>query len=263
MDGTPLVPDNPTPTRLLPVDPPAPGPASRVYGVNQQQKAHNVGRDVNFNSGGPTALYVVLGMAVLVIGAVAGLIIYQSKSSPVERESPTANTAPPPKPTAEPPRPTATVNAPVPTPVVRPVAHATPGPTGAPLASPPRTPSSQSKRFVVSGFLATDVCVKPGDRIEIRAGGVIVLGSYVGRSGPAGRDTWEGLPAPIDRRYRKQQEFRVGALLFRFKGESRWRLVGEGTELATPRAGCLEFEINDAEPENNSGAFNVEVTVTK
>jgi hypothetical protein len=89
----------------------------QVYGVNQQQKAKNVGGNVNYNSGGPPALYLVLGMAVLIMGVIASLVVYQSKMTS-ERDS-TGFPTPESRAVGQPP---------APTPEMRPVAGATPAP---------------------------------------------------------------------------------------------------------------------------------------
>lgn len=95
---------------------------------------------------------------------------------------------------------------------------------------------------------STNITVKKGNRISLKATGAIVLGVWAGSSGPGGIDGYES--------YSRVESLRHGALLVRI-GSGKWSLVGASKTITATTTGKLEFIVNDADPSNNSGCYSV------
>jgi hypothetical protein len=93
----------------------------------------------------------------------------------------------------------------------------------------------------------TDVELRRGDRLRLTASGTVTLGPFVGKTGPEGIG---GFPT-----FRRNQRFQLGALMARV-GEGEWFLVKDGI-FAAQEDGTLQLRINDNDPDNNDGAFEV------
>jgi hypothetical protein len=121
------------------------------------------------------------------------------------------------------------------------------------FSSAPVTQLSQSLQ--VSGYTVPGICVTAGDTLQVEATGSIIVGSVLGTAFPDGidmifTDIYDLIPS-----------FPHGALLCRLDSESFWRKCGSRALFEAEKQGCLEFEINDNEQENNQGAFEVQVVV--
>lgn len=101
----------------------------------------------------------------------------------------------------------------------------------------------------------TKLSLKKGDKVRISASGAIVLGFFAGESMPAGIN---GM-----REYNVIPNAPHGALLMRVNttGSEAWEVCGEECVLTAKNSGKLEFRINDSDPNNNTGQY--EVTVSK
>lgn len=102
---------------------------------------------------------------------------------------------------------------------------------------------------VGSYSFSSDVTLKRGQRIRLNATGTVTLGPFAGSSGPAGIDGF-GL-------YRRDDRFSLGALLGRI-GDGDWFLVGADASVVAQQDGPLSLRINDLDPANNEGYFEVE-----
>lgn len=111
----------------------------------------------------------------------------------------------------------------------------------------------------VARFLTTPIKVSPGDEVHIKASGSIKVGSWVGNSLPKGRTS--GLLSADISAYNIVPKFNHAALLYRISGDSQWQFAGEDIEFIAQRDGYLEFEVNDIDKSNNSGAYQVRVIV--
>jgi len=100
-------------------------------------------------------------------------------------------------------------------------------------------------------------------KIYLKASGQILIGPWVGSTGPNGREG--GVLGLSLAEYTIAPEFNGGAVLYRLKGEKRWRLCGEGTEFKPKITGdvTLEFFPNDKDVSNNGGFFDLEVKVER
>lgn len=115
--------------------------------------------------------------------------------------------------------------------------------------------------FSVNKYQKTTVCVTAGTRLQITAGGVISFGPNIRFADPNGKDTLMGF-VPIDRQYYKEN-FPFGALMCKLDSEREWQMCGVQKSFAAAVAGCLEFEVNDREQRDNSGAYSVTVDLHK
>lgn len=113
--------------------------------------------------------------------------------------------------------------------------------------------------WTVNDMVTTNICVQKGDTVSVSANGGITVGQNLGSVGPEGKD--EGiLGLPLDQ-YDIYPEFSHGALLCKLDTEERWMECGTALEFQAQLDGCLQFEVNDNEKVNNSGAFSVTVVV--
>lgn len=100
----------------------------------------------------------------------------------------------------------------------------------------------------------TNITVKKGDKIYLRATGRVVTGAWSGGAGPNGKEysnIWNIVP-----------DFNYGALILKI-GNGEWMLAGEENCITAPTTGKLSFAINDTDPSDNSGSFIVEYSINK
>jgi hypothetical protein len=115
-------------------------------------------------------------------------------------------------------------------------------------------------KIQVSQFTVTRICINKGNIVTIEASGQITVGPFVGLVDPDGKAN--GIWGMSLQQYSIDPGITTSALMYRFKGDQQWRFAGKRKRFVAERDGCLEFEVNDADKSNNSGAFEVEVTVT-
>jgi len=113
----------------------------------------------------------------------------------------------------------------------------------------------------VNTFIRTNIHVKSGDLIKIFATGNIKVGPWVGHSDPDGRSS--GFAGADLSFYNIVQTLNHAALLYRFSGEgaSDWKFAGKQMEFYAQQNGFLEFQVNDNDQGNNSGAYELKVIV--
>lgn len=115
--------------------------------------------------------------------------------------------------------------------------------------------------FYVNSYVDTGISVKRGDKMTFRASGKVTFGPWVGSGGP------EGIVGVSDS-YSHFSNILHGALIGRVKppGVSAsygWFHIGSGRENVSEDTGILELNVNDNQPKNNEGKFEVEVKVCK
>lgn len=129
--------------------------------------------------------------------------------------------------------------------------HNRTGTSGGTVAYEPR-PTSHS--FTVRGEERTGIQVEKGDKVEIHASGSVTFGVFAGAGGPDGIGGFT--------QYNKVAGHRHGALLISI-GNGEWMTAGSQKQILVQNSGQLFFAVNDAEPQNNQGQFNVRVNVFK
>ncbi|MBD2329876.1 hypothetical protein [Alkalinema sp. FACHB-956] len=97
------------------------------------------------------------------------------------------------------------------------------------------------------------VQVCKGDYISFLAKGSVLLGKWVGASGPAGQSDGGTM-------YNKVSAFPFGALLVQV-GEGKWAMGGYTNSFFAENSGTINFLINDGKTSDNRGAYQVDVTV--
>lgn len=112
----------------------------------------------------------------------------------------------------------------------------------------------------VNGPITTEVEVKPGDQVSIRASGLVTFGIFAGQGGPEG--------IQFNPSYSYFPDSPHGCLMGRIRtsggGDAdRWFLIGKGTDLTAKESGILQLNVNDNDPGNNTGEFSVDITVCK
>lgn len=122
--------------------------------------------------------------------------------------------------------------------------------------------SLMGKQVSVAGYTITTICYNKGDLVTLEASGNIRVGSFVGSSDP------EGLAAGVMgmslERYNIISNFKHAALMYRRVGESEWKVAGKYKRFyATESGGCLEFDINDSNQNDNEGAYEVTISIDK
>jgi hypothetical protein len=137
---------------------------------------------------------------------------------------------------------------------------ANPNPVRPAIPQRVETKQSISKTLAVSNFTKTDICATPGMTLSITANGTINFGQFIQNATPAGKDSFElGLVMPIDKKYNLERDFPHGALMCRFDYENKWSYCSTSYTLKAEKAGCLIFEVNDNEKQDNRGEFKVTV----
>ena len=100
---------------------------------------------------------------------------------------------------------------------------------------------------------STRVFLKKRNIITLKVSGSISLGSWAGTTGPKGIEGYT--------LYNFVQGFKQGSLLGKI-GDGEWFLVGNGQTITCQESGALQLVVNDNDPSNNSGYFNVEYYIS-
>ena len=134
-----------------------------------------------------------------------------------------------------------------------------------PTPSPTLPPNGEIRQgtYTINGLYTTDIYVLKGEVITVRATGSITVGQFVGTVDPTGTEYTRNtiLQLPVDPNYDLVREFPHGVLMCRIKGELDWLLCGAYQEFNASSDGYLELHINDANLNENTGSFSVEVEV--
>lgn len=113
--------------------------------------------------------------------------------------------------------------------------------------------------FYVNRYVNTGTAVKRGDKISFTASGEVKFGDWVGWGGP------DGIYG-VSTSYNHFSNMLHGSLIGRIRTENAgandgWVYIGYGGEMIASTSGVLELNVNDKQPDNNSGHFEVEVKV--
>lgn len=141
--------------------------------------------------------------------------------------------------------------------------QATPRPSSStPTPAYTPTPSVRSYSQTVARKVSTRIMVRANDNIEVRARGRVRVGPFIGEVGPEGANDGQELWGSS---YSISRQFRHGSLLYSYTGDDEWHYCGKSCSFSlypSSPSGYLEFEINDSDQGNNSGAFELDITVT-
>jgi hypothetical protein len=116
-----------------------------------------------------------------------------------------------------------------------------------------------TSKILVNSFASSNICFSQGNMVTIEATGQIRVGTFVGSSDPDGRVS--GVMGMTLESYNIVSNFNHAALMYRFRGETAWRVAGKRKRFVASKDGCLEFEVNDNSKGDNYGQYDVEVTV--
>lgn len=100
-----------------------------------------------------------------------------------------------------------------------------------------------------------DVFIKKGDKIYLKATGTVKYGSWTGSGGPEGIDGFGS--------FSTNTNFKHGSLLGKIGQNGEWFLIGSYKTLTATISGKLFIMINDNDPSNNEGGFDVEYGINK
>ena len=100
----------------------------------------------------------------------------------------------------------------------------------------------------------TDFEVKPGDEVSIIATGTIRIGPFAGYSTPDGVNGYQDYSYFVDVPH--------ASLLVKVKGYG-WHLCGSECSFTATANAPLQFLVNDADSSNNSGAYNIKITIRR
>jgi len=122
--------------------------------------------------------------------------------------------------------------------------------------------SQEGKKLSVSGHTVTTICYAKGDIITIEAAGNIRVGGFVGTSDPDGRPS--GVMGMSLEGYNIVANYNHAVLMYRRVGETEWKVAGKYRRFyATGSGGCLEFQVNDINQDDNEGAYDVSISIDK
>ena len=125
----------------------------------------------------------------------------------------------------------------------------------------PIAPTYHTQSFQIRTYTPKAILVKKGDEIVIHPSGSMIIGEWLGTSTPKGKES--GLFGFSITRYSFFQKIPHAALLYKFSWESNnsWKYCGEKIQIVAPNSGYLEFNINDNKQGDNSGAYDVKVSI--
>jgi hypothetical protein len=101
----------------------------------------------------------------------------------------------------------------------------------------------------------TRIFLNKGDKVYLRAKGQIKVGPFAGYSGP---DGIEGLNI-----YNFTPNAKHGSLVYNITSGTDWYPVGEYKIITANKTGMLRLTVNDDEPDNNQGYYEVEYSINK
>lgn len=119
----------------------------------------------------------------------------------------------------------------------------------------------------IRGDTTIELACSPGDLVHIRASGSILVGAFTGNSGPNGIES--GPLGLTMTHYNIVPEYKHAALMLALPGDAKWRYCGSEAKVIIPTTGAptkadlvkIHFQINDNMQSDNSGYYEVEVTV--
>ncbi|PYS91837.1 MAG: hypothetical protein DMF64_10890 [Acidobacteria bacterium] len=118
-----------------------------------------------------------------------------------------------------------------------------------------------AETYYVNDFVETRIFIRRGDKVKIRASGEVSFGPIAGSAGPEGISAREN---SFLQNYNHMREFPHGCLIGRVHeqgDDTGWDKIGKYIEFTSEAAGVLELDVNDADPKNNEGKFEVEVNI--
>lgn len=119
--------------------------------------------------------------------------------------------------------------------------------------------SKNTHKIKVDRLTNTTICVRLGDVVTIEAAGHIRVGTFMGSSDPDGLSA--GVMGMSLESYNIVPNFKHAALMYRFAGETEWKVAGKRKRFIPYRDGCLQFQINDNNQDDNYGHYEVELTI--
>lgn len=96
----------------------------------------------------------------------------------------------------------------------------------------------------------SNIFIKKGDKVYLKATGAIKYGPLAGSGGPEGIDGYEF--------YSANANFKHGSLLGKIGEDGNWFLIGSYKTFTANDSGKLFLMVNDADPSNNEGSFYIE-----
>jgi hypothetical protein len=119
---------------------------------------------------------------------------------------------------------------------------------------------SSSYEVGVNSRVDTEIKVNPGDKVTISASGAVTLGIFAGQSGPEG--------IQFNPAYSYFPDSPHGCLIGRVRTSAdedagQWAYIGKGDVWNIKDAGTLELDVNDNDPGNNVGQYDVQITVCR
>ena len=112
------------------------------------------------------------------------------------------------------------------------------------------TSQSGVNKYTVSGGGRTEMYVKKGEKISIKASGRVTLGVFAGSGGPRGIQGFEI--------YSIVRDYPHGSLIAKIGDNGPWYYIGNGKTITADNSGYLKLYVNDVDSKNNSGGFAVE-----
>lgn len=119
-------------------------------------------------------------------------------------------------------------------------------------------------RFQVSKDTVTDIKLHPGDTVFITARGVISPAPLANNCGPEGISAETDIAKIVSLAICPHKQWNYAALIYRLGSIDYWKLYGfEPLWDIAMRSGYLEFAINDNNQDDNSGGYDIEVTILR
>lgn len=121
---------------------------------------------------------------------------------------------------------------------------------------------TRKQQLKVDGYKAIQLKdVEQGSIISIQATGNIKVGRWVGHSGPEGRVA--GFANGSLEPWNIAKNFNHAALMYKLSERSKWKYCGSSCKFVTETPGnqYIYFQVNDNKQIDNSGHYNLEITI--
>jgi len=137
-------------------------------------------------------------------------------------------------------------------------------------SEPTNNPNDKKKsqlykyRLQVSRDTVANIKLQPGDTVIITAKGVITPALFSPNCGPEGIAAETGADRIASWIICPYRQWNYAALIYRLGSSDYWKLYGVAPLwIVAMRSGYLEFAINDSNQDDNSGGYDIEVTIIR
>lgn len=109
--------------------------------------------------------------------------------------------------------------------------------------------------IVNSSSSRSRIQLNKGDKITLKADGVVRVGIFAGVSGPDGIEGYDS--------YSTTKKAKHGSLIYKIGDEGEWRFAGENATIIAQSSGIFKLTVNDESVSDNTGQYIVDYEITR